>query len=217
MVVIPNGIDTAHFCFDLKARNQLRSEWGVTGKQKLIGLVGRLDPMKDHQNFLTAGSLLLKKRSNVRFVCVGDGPAGYKALILGLSESLGLRPYLIWADARINVAPIYSALDLLICSSYEEGFSNVLGEAMACGVQCVATDVGDSSLIVADQGAVVPAKNPESLMAAMERLLDMQQHNPSLIRKSIADRFSVSTMVSCTEELLTQLMTNPQLPTKVCR
>ena len=72
-VVIPNGIDTERFCPDPLARSRVRAEWGINEQEKLIGLVGRLDPMKDHPVFIEAAALLAKKRSEVRFVCVGGG------------------------------------------------------------------------------------------------------------------------------------------------
>jgi glycosyltransferase involved in cell wall biosynthesis len=204
IVKIPNGIDTEQFSFDPMAREQLRFEWGVTAQQKLIGLVGRLDPIKDHQTFLKAAALLIEKNSDVRFVCVGDGPAGYKASLKDLTEALGILPYVNWIDARPNIAPIYSALDILVSSSSVEGFSNVLGEAMSCGVPCVATNVGDSAQLLAELGAIVPTKDARGLMVEIERLLsDCKQ--AARMRKRIVDHFSVKTLVCNTEDLLKRL------------
>lgn len=208
LVVILNGIDTERFRYDPVARVQLRSEWGVAEYQKLIGLVGRLDPVKDHQSFLKAAALLVKKGTHFRFVCVGDGPANYKASLQDLAETLGLTNYVTWVNARTDVSPIYSALDLLVSSSYVEGLSNVIGEGMACGVPCVATDVGDSAWIVADQGAIVASKDPRGLMAAMERLLSERQYDAALIRKRIVDQLSVDNLVTNTEAILSKLFNN---------
>jgi glycosyltransferase involved in cell wall biosynthesis len=207
MVVIPNGIDTERFFFDPISRVQLRSEWGVTNEEKLIGLVGRLDPVKDHQTFLEAAAMLIGKGLRLRVVCIGDGPADYEASLKTVAESLGLNPYITWIKSRINVSPVYSALDLLVSSAYLEGFSNVIGEAMACGVPCVVTDVGDSRLIVGDQGFVVPPKDSKSLFSAMEKSLHIK-HDPSLIRKRIVDHFSANILVSHTENLLLKLLDN---------
>ena len=71
MVVIPNGIDTERFRPDAEAGRCIQEEWKVDRGDVLIGLVGRLDPMKDHPTFLKAASLLLKQRQDVRFVCIG--------------------------------------------------------------------------------------------------------------------------------------------------
>ena len=206
-VVIPNGIDTERFRPDSVARARIRSEWGVTEHEKLIGLVGRLDPMKDHPNFLNALALLLQKRKNVRVVCVGDGPAGYRASLQELAKTLGLTEYVIWVGAREDVSGVYNALDLLVSSSsFGEGFSNVIGEAMACGVPCVVTNVGDSAWVVGDYGEVVPPKNPVALMNAIENLLNQNAYDPAQIRQRVVDQLSVNSLVTKTEHMLDRLL-----------
>ncbi|MDD4169642.1 MAG: glycosyltransferase, partial [Desulfotomaculaceae bacterium] len=140
-VVIPNGIDTERFRPDPESGKLVRAEWGVSSDEKLIGLVGRLDPMKDHPTFLEAAALLMQKRKDVRFVCVGDGPADLRQELHALGKALDLNKYLIWAGAREDMAAVYNALELATSSSsFGEGFPNVVGEAMACGVPCVVTE-----------------------------------------------------------------------------
>ena len=70
------------------------------------------------------------------------------------------------------MARIYAALDIAISSSaYGEGFPNVLGEAMACGVPCVATDTCDTRLVIGETGIVVPPRDPAALASAWEQLI----------------------------------------------
>ena len=64
-----------------------------------------------------------------------------------------------------------------LTSSFGEGFPNVIGEAMACGVPCVATDVGDSKLIIGETGIIVPARDPQKLSGAWISLLNMDDKN----------------------------------------
>jgi glycosyltransferase involved in cell wall biosynthesis len=208
-IVIPNGIDTARFSTNPEARERIRAQWGVDRDEALIGLVGRLDPQKDHETFLQAAVLLLQERNQVRFVCVGDGPNEYRASLQELARTLGLEKHIIWVSARADVSDIYSALDLLVSSSsFGEGFSNVIGEAMACGVPCVATDVGDSGLVIGDAGQLVPPKDPAALKTAIQQILD---HKPRAteIRRRIVEHFSLENLVLGTEQALLALCHQP--------
>lgn len=174
MVVINNGIDTNLFKIDLQSRIKTRSEWRVSSQEVLIGLVGRLDPMKDHSTFLQAAALLTKNNQNISFACVGDGGESYIKKLHQLAEQLEVNNKIKWEGKRTDIAEVYNAFDIIVSSSCEgEGFANAIGEAMACGVPCVATDVGDSALIVGDTGVVVPPQNPEALALALQHLIDL--------------------------------------------
>lgn len=206
MVVVPNGIDTERFIPDTEARHRVRREWGIADNENLIGIIARLDPMKDHRIFLKAASLLAKGRDDVRFVCVGDGPEPYKSELKKLSHELGLEGKLIWAGTHQDMPAVYNAIDIVTSSSsFGEGFPNVIGEAMACGVPCVATDVGDSALIVGDAGVVVPPKNPERLASGLRALLEKGcADGGEKARSRIIEHFSLNSMVQMTEEILCQ-------------
>lgn len=208
MVVIPNGVDTERFRPDPAGRARIRSEWGIAACDKLVGLVGRLDPMKDHPIFLQAAALLAHQRRDTRFVCVGGGPAEYRASLRSIAKSLGLEDCLLWVDTRTDMADIYNALDVSISSSYGEGLSNVIVEAMACGVPCVVTDVGDSAWIVGDTGEVVPPKNAMALMDAIQRSLDRPRCAPARIRQRIVEQLSEDNLVGSTERTLSRLLSS---------
>ncbi len=201
LIVIPNGIDTDQFCPDPAAREQVRAEWGIADQEMLIGLVARLDPMKDHPMFLRAAALLAQERSDVRFVCVGDGPEAYHHELQRLNEELHITERVIWAGARRDMPAVYNALDICASSSYGEGFPNVIGEAMACGVPCVATDVGDSAWIIGDTGIVVPPRDPQALADGWHKLLDSQV-NHEAVRARIVSMFSRDTLIKKTAEVL---------------
>lgn len=204
MVVVPNGIDTDYFKPDAAARVRKRAEWEIGENEKLIGIVARLDPMKDHPTFLKAASLLAKERDDVRFVCVGDGPEPYKSELKRLSLELGLEKKLIWAGAHRDMPAVYNALDIaVLSSSWGEGFPNVIGEAMACGVPCVVTDVGDSALIVGGTGVIVPPGNPEALAFSLAKMVSIDKSDiASKTRKRIKEKYDLTHLINITENVL---------------
>jgi len=205
-IVIPNGIDVEHFRPDLRLRGVVRAEWGVLPHETLVGIVARLDPMKDYPSFLEAAAILLRREQGIRFVSVGAGPVDYAATLRERARGLGLKEKMIWAGPRSDLPAVYNGLDLLVSSSVSEGFSNVLGEAMACGVPCVATDVGDAREILGGSGTVVPPGDPEALAAGIMTLLRRLPLEGSSIgarlRQRIAENFSVETLVERTKVAL---------------
>jgi glycosyltransferase involved in cell wall biosynthesis len=206
---IPNGIDTREFRPDPVAGQRARSEWGIEPEQKLVGLVGRLDPMKDHPTFLRAGAILLERLPAARFVCVGDGPRDYAERLRLLAASLGFGERLLWAGARSDMTAVYNALDLLCSAScWGEGFPNVVGEAMACGIRCAATDVGDSARIVGDTGVIVSPGDPGRLARAIEDSLLRDENEAQRLRRRrrIVEEFGVEALVARTERLFQEAL-----------
>jgi glycosyltransferase involved in cell wall biosynthesis len=201
--VVRNGIDTEYFRPDPIGRERLRAEWNVPSKAPLVGLVARLDPMKDHRTFLEAAARLAQRLPDVRFVCVGGGPPAYERELRQLSSALGLASRLCWAGTRADMPAVYSALDVSTLTSTGEGAPNVVAEAMACGTPCVVTDVGDSAEIVGGLGEVVPVRTPDAVASAWERVLaDSLRRRSSVQRARVVTEFSVDQFVSRTEQCL---------------
>ena len=202
--MIPNGIDTEKFRVLPDSRIKLRREWRIRDGQLLIGLVARLDPMKGHPVFLRAAALLAKERDDVRFVCVGDGPDEME--LHQLSHELGLDSVLIWAGSRLDMPAVYNALDILVSSSsYGEGHSNVIVEAMACGVPCVVTNVGDSARIIGEAGGgvVVHPDDTDALFMSIQKLITGKDRWSLMdVRQSVVHRYDKRTMVLRTEKQL---------------
>ncbi|MBV1915547.1 MAG: glycosyltransferase [Pseudomonadales bacterium] len=207
MAIVSNGIDTETFHIDKPAGKTLRDEWGIAEDERLIGVVGRIDPMKGIPVFLEAAALISKRYPNLHFVWVGTGDQSYTEEMVQLSAELGLNGSLLWAGRHSDMVAVYNALDIASSSSsYGEGFPNVLGEAMACGVPCVVTDIGDSALVVGDTGLVVPAKNSQALADAWGTILSLDStllHERAIaIRSRVVDKFSVSALIQNTSKLL---------------
>ncbi len=152
MVVVPNGFDLARFQPDLLARAEVRCELGVGADTPLVGMIGRFDAQKNHAGFFDAAGLLHCRLPRVHFVLAGKGVDESNGNLLQAVKATGVRNVTHLLGLRSDIPRLMAALDLLVSSSYGEAFPNVLGEAMACGVPCVVTDVGDSAYIVGDTG-----------------------------------------------------------------
>src|SRR6185503_8466487 len=114
--------------------------------------------------FLRAAARAAARRSDLRFVCIGDGPSRIRNALGTAAEALGVGQKIVWGRLREDMVAVYNAFDInTLSSAYGEGFPNALGEAMACGVPCVTTDSGDARRVVGDTGVVVPARRPDLL------------------------------------------------------
>lgn len=205
--VIPNGFDTAQFRPDVDARRRIRSEWGLDGDQTLVGLVARMDPVKDHVTFLEAARLLAERDTETRFVCVGSGNERLEAQLRDLSVSKGIADRVVWAGTRTDIASVNCALDIATCCSVSESFPNVVGEAMACGVPCVVTDVGDAARLVGDTGTVIQPRSPKALASAWHTMIaggyEFRADLGQRARQRILSDFSLDRVVADYEDLYT--------------
>jgi len=209
IAVIMNGIDADAMRADADAGRVMRRAWGLSGNHFVVGCAARLDPMKDHANLLQAAANFARENSDARFVCIGSGPAAYRLQLTALADSLGLADRVMWIRDIGDMKAAYSAFDIATLSSaFGEGFPNMVGEAMACGVPVAATDAGDVRLIIGELGEVVPPKDPDRLCAAWRRLRQRLAQDPGLrngARDRIVANYSVDTMVRRTEDTLSQL------------
>ncbi len=162
--------------------------------------------MKDHPTFLAAAARLQAAHPEAVFVCVGDGPPELASRLRQAARDMGLEGRVVWAGQQRDVTGIYNALDLLCLTSTSEAFPNVLAEAMACGLPCIATDVGDAALIMGDTGEVVPVADPAALADRVDRLLrtapNERRRRGERARSRIVERFSLPVMLTSTERAL---------------
>jgi len=172
MEMIPNGFDTEVFRPDATARTVIRQELGLSEETILIGMLGRFHPMKDHFNLIQAAALLHRTRPDVHFVCAGANMNRENAELSDWLRATDLCDHFHLLGPRTDIPNITASLDIATLSSRSgEGFPNVVGEAMACGIPCVVTDVGDSGYIVGETGIVVPPRSPVALKSAWRRML----------------------------------------------
>ena len=171
ITVLPLGLDLGTFTQTGRKAGVFRKEFGIAADAPLIGIVGRITPIKNHPLFLNAAVLILKQLPNARFVIVGDGEM--RAETEALVDQLGLRDAVIFAGWQKDVAHIYSDLDVMVISSINEGTPVTVIEALAGGCPVVATAVGGLPDLLdhGKLGRLVNDQSPESLSKALLEIL----------------------------------------------
>jgi glycosyltransferase involved in cell wall biosynthesis len=206
--VIPNGFDCARFVPSDEARLALRRELGLSDDAKLIGLIARYHPIKDHATFLRAAAFACAEH-DAHFVLAGrDVDEGNRELMEAVGR-LRLEGRVHLLGARGDMPALTAALDVATSSSIGEGFPNVIGEAMACAVPCVVTDVGDSAHIVGPFGRVVKSGDAAALARAWGDLLDMPDDERLALgrgaRERVLEHYSLDAIVRQYEALYTRV------------
>jgi glycosyltransferase involved in cell wall biosynthesis len=198
--VIPNGINVAEFVPSGAARSSVKAELGLAESDVLIGFMGRYHPMKDHANFLEAAALLSKKCPQVHFLLTGRGVDDQNPWLRRSIRELGLAGQTHLLGERHDIPRIAAALDVFSISSYGESCPNVIGEAMACEVPCVVTDVGDAGWIVGDTGQVVSPRNARALADAWKDIIDLGLEGRAALgreaRSRVVERFTLESVVA---------------------
>lgn len=205
ITLIPNGFDLQSFRPDPEARSSVRQELRLPDDVYLIGLVARFDPQKDHETFLAAAERLLEVSPGVHFLLCGTAVDESNTQLQRWVEATGHPKNFHLLGRRDDVPRLTAALDLATSSSYQEGFPNAVGEAMASGVACVVTDAGDSAFIVGRCGRVVPPRDPTALAEAWRALLESPPGTRETLgqcgRERIIEHFSLETVVEQYDQL----------------
>jgi len=169
--IILNGFDTGMIKPDPVARSAIRRELHIPPHAVAIGLIARLDPMKDHRNFFQAAHIVLASHPDVHFILAGRGVDLTNPAIKSLIQGTAFTDHFHLLGERKDIPSILAALDISVSSSISEGLPTAIGESMAAGLPCVVTDVGDSGRLVADTGSVVARRDPLALADAISRLI----------------------------------------------
>ncbi|MEP6743506.1 MAG: glycosyltransferase [bacterium] len=204
--VIPNGIDVNEFMPSAQARSSMRSELGLPDDVFLIGLIGRYHPMKDHANFLKAAALTSKTHPQIHFLLIGRGVDQDNQPLTQSLRQFGLTEKIHLLGERHDTSRLAAALDVLsLSSAYGESCPNVIGEAMACGVPCVVTDVGDAAWIVGETGRVIPPRDASALAGAWREMFalgsEQRQALGLLTRARVIEQFPIQAMMARYEDL----------------
>lgn len=173
---------------------------GLGEETKLIGFFARFHEMKDHSNFLAAAEIVSSEMKDVHFILAGSQMDIENSFLVEELGARGLSSNVHLLGQRTDVAKLLAELDIYSISSRSEGFPLSVGEAMAAGVPCVVTDVGDAAKLIGETGLIVPPKNPVALADAWLKLLDKSSRERQLMgkaaRKRILDNYSLDKMVA---------------------
>jgi len=199
MSLIPNGVDTKKFCPDDDARIHMRSQLGISAGSFIVGTVGRLDPVKDHNTLLHAAGKLGKSGKDVHVVIVGNGPER-EVLQTRIAATPELRGRVHLAGESSQPEHWLNAFDVFVLPSLSEGMSNTLLEAMATALPCVVTDVGANPDLV-EHGASGYLVSSRDAGAIADRVLQLAR-DPKLCarmgqcgRRKVQREFSMARMV----------------------
>lgn len=195
MVVVGNGFDAASLIASRQQRYALRAECGFAPNDIVLGTLGRFNLDKDHANFVQAAGRLAQRHGRLRFLMVGKDLDPDNATLMRWIEATGFAERFVLLGERADVAVCLAAMDIFCLSSRTEAFPIVVGEAMAMGLPCVATDVGDVGLLMADTGVIVPRADPEALAGGVAGLValgaDQRAQMGRRARERIQERFTM--------------------------
>lgn len=198
MLVIENGFDTERFRPIPAAAARLREANGLSRDTPIIGLVARFHEHKGHSVFVQAAQLLHQTHPETAFLLCGAGATAQNTTLTKLIKQAGLSGQFYLLGEQDNIEQVQAGLTIACSASLDEGFSNTLGEAMACGVPCVATDVGASSAIIGDTGWLVAPDDAAALAGAWAQALEEPrtafEARCSAARDRIVQRYGISQM-----------------------
>jgi glycosyltransferase involved in cell wall biosynthesis len=194
VTVLPLGFDLSSFAATPRRQGRFRQLMGIPADVPLVGIVGRLIPVKNHELFLQAAATITQAMPQARFVIVGDGDE--RETLEQRSAQLGLAQQVLFAGWQQNMPDIYSDLDVLAITSHNEGTPVPIIEALSAGCPVVATDVGGVADLL-DNGAfgtLIPSGDSTALVNAIVALL---QAPPDLgpARQAMMSRYSIERLV----------------------
>ena len=195
-IYIPNGFDV--FVFQPKRHSQgaIRRKLGLPDGAIIVGQCVRYHPMKNQHGLLTAFAETASTCDNLYLVLAGRDVNAKNAILVQAINELCLGERVRLLGMCDNMAELYPCLDIYVSASlWGEGFPNVLGEAMACGVPCIATDVGDSAEVVGDTGKIVPPGDVLALRRALDELIGLGRARRAALgaeaRRRVEERFDI--------------------------
>ncbi len=209
IAVVPLGFELTPFLTSERFKGAFKEELGLDSSTKLVGIVGRIFPVKNHRLFLDAAVRLAREDERVHFVVVGDGIL--RPEMERYVRELGFGSRVHFTGWRRDLSRIYASLDVLVVSSDNEGTPVSAIEAMASGVPVVATRVGGLPDLVINgmTGYLVPPRDPDALAAAVARILQDSQtaiRMGVVTREYVRERYTLERLIADVDQLYQDLL-----------
>jgi glycosyltransferase involved in cell wall biosynthesis len=209
ILVVPLGLELEPFLDGSRSRGTFCHELNLKEGERLVGIVGRLFPIKNHRLFLDAAALMARQELAARFVIIGDG--ALRQEMEQYAHALDIAERVIFTGWRHDLPRIYADLDVLAVTSNNEGTPVSAIEAMAAGCPVVATRVGGLPDLINDgeTGYLVPPGDAQAVSAAMLRLLrepEMARRMGQTARTMVQERFAAQRLVNDMARLYPELL-----------
>ena len=193
--VIENGVEVARYAPQPELRRQTRAALGADEQTFVIGTVGRLQPVKNHELLVEAAAPLLGPKTLL--VIAGDGPE--LAAIEARAQRLGVSEHVRLLGYRADIQALMGAFDTFAMSSRTEGLPLVLLEAMASALPVVSTEVGGIAKVVrhGEYGLLVPEGDAKALGAALAIVREDRLRGEAMGaagRAAVSQRYSIDAM-----------------------
>lgn len=200
MTILPLGLDLDAFAHTPRGLGVFRRQWGIPPDAPLVGIVGRMVPVKNHALFLESAAQVRARLPNARFVIVGDGET--RRDIEAQIDRLGLRGGVTLTGWQRDLAPLYSDLDVLVNSSHSEGTPTPIIEALTVGCPVVATAVGGVPDLLGhgSLGRLVPPGSPALLAEAIVQTLAAPLQHASA-RELMLSRYGIDRLAADLDSL----------------
>ncbi|MDC4205467.1 MAG: glycosyltransferase [Candidatus Manganitrophus sp.] len=184
LATIINGVDCSRFMpMDENQRRRLRSEWGVTDEDRVIGTVCRLDPIKNLGFFIRSMPEICRRAPMCKLIVVGDGPCRQE--LEEIARNTSCKDRIVFIGSKTDIEKVMPAFDLYACTSLSEGTSMTILEAMACGLPIVASAVGGNGRLVgSENGALFPLNDSNAFIQLVTDLLSDPDRMIELGRQS---------------------------------
>jgi glycosyltransferase involved in cell wall biosynthesis len=205
MIVIPNGYLINSNLPDSREILSMRELFGISSDVLIVGVVGRFDPLKGYDTFISAANMVEESfQGRIIFLMVGRQITQENSTLRNLIAQKGGNAQFMMLGERDDISRLISVLDIFCLSSRSEGFPNVVAEAMLMQVPCVVTDVGDAKKIVGKNGFVVEKNNPQQLANGILKFLNMSREQRKSFgfssRDTIIKNYSIDAVANAYSE-----------------